>query len=378
MKRIFLTETQIKNILQESLSEILYHFTTLDNFKKIVSTDKIYLSESKASITDSYFSKNYPYYLSLTRSLSHKSGYPLYRNTKSVYEKQKVGKLAQISKSLNVRIEFDGRLLGTHFKGSPVNYHFKQNNKLNAQSFLKKQYIQNGHTEQDWKKNADDILVTARQDEDRLLSNKSYIEAVHKYITRVDILINLNGFSKMHSKKDLYFLLEDKNFGKYIYIYDDENYFNSYHNEKYINEEIIAGVLKRTNGKPLQQNNGVKKTKLTPNKVKLFAIFLQFIYIFKPSNFDEIFQTLVNLIDNVEFIPKIEGYENTKQILEKYFNVKYDTAYMQTAIVNSKKDLIHFKDAYNYIIEEIYKNAASANQNITHIRQLIPLVNNNF
>ena len=58
--------------------------------------------------------------------------------------------------------------------------------------------------------------------------------------------------------------------------------------------------------------------------------------------------------------------------------MRYDTAYMQTAIVNSKKDLIHFKDAYNYIIEEIYKNAASANQNITHIRQLIPLVNNNF
>ena len=103
-KRIFLSESQLRFIISESLTDYVYHFTTMSSLKYIVETNKMYLSNAFENSTDSFMSGvKYPYYLSLTRSFNDKFGYVGYMNKSKMGD----GEVNALSSSLNVRIEFD-------------------------------------------------------------------------------------------------------------------------------------------------------------------------------------------------------------------------------------------------------------------------------
>ena len=70
------------DILQESISKIVYHFTTLDALKNIIATNKINFSDAKSNQVDMACQpEGYNYYLSVTRQSSPLVGYPGMKNT---------------------------------------------------------------------------------------------------------------------------------------------------------------------------------------------------------------------------------------------------------------------------------------------------------
>lgn len=72
----------MKDILQESISKIVYHFTTLKALKNIIATNRINFSNAKANKVDMACQpEGYNYYLSVTRQSSPLVGYPGMKNT---------------------------------------------------------------------------------------------------------------------------------------------------------------------------------------------------------------------------------------------------------------------------------------------------------
>ena len=128
MKKIIcLTEQDISNIidevinniklpLDESLSSILYHFTTLKNLINIVKTDKLLLSSAFDSVGDSKLNANRNWYMSFTREKHSQRG----------YVGNRLSSHAPLSERYGVRLYFDGNELNQKYKGGPVNYHSQQ------------------------------------------------------------------------------------------------------------------------------------------------------------------------------------------------------------------------------------------------------------
>ena len=72
----------MKDILQERIKKIVYHFTTLEALKNIIATNRINFSDAKANQVDMACQpEGYNYYLSVTRQSSPLVGYPGMKNT---------------------------------------------------------------------------------------------------------------------------------------------------------------------------------------------------------------------------------------------------------------------------------------------------------
>jgi len=126
--------------LFEGLSPILFHSTHLNNFMKMLQTDKIRLSPTFTKGMESNHKHSYYLSTSRTRTGSYHLGDSRY----------------------SVLIEFDGRKLASKFTGEPMDYW--------GEDFRK---AKGGEYEQ----------------EDRLFSNEPYIDNFLRYVNRVDILL---------------------------------------------------------------------------------------------------------------------------------------------------------------------------------------------
>jgi hypothetical protein len=303
-KKIFLTENQLRYIIKESLTDDVYHFTNMASLKNIVETNKMFLSNSFENSTDSIMSGiKYPYYLSLTRSFNDKFGYVGYMNK----HKLNGDKSQALSSSLNVRIEFDGRMLNYNFKGSPVNYHWKENKRSKEQQALRQLYGD------EWDNVKDFQLVQIRQDEDRLLSKKPYISNVNKYIKRIDVCINMDGFSTRLTtefQNFLYSLLLNQNYQNKIFIYTNENDYNKRYRP--INDKIISSngnfanlfssnkissgdEYRRVYSKSKVVSNNKQNLGITPMKIKKVGMVARYIHIIDPScNINNLFEIFKN------------------------------------------------------------------------------------
>ena len=72
----------MKDILQEGVSKIVYHFTTLEALRNIIATNRINFSDAKSNQVDMACQpEGYNYYLSVTRQSSPLVGYPGMKNT---------------------------------------------------------------------------------------------------------------------------------------------------------------------------------------------------------------------------------------------------------------------------------------------------------
>lgn len=130
------------NILSESVSNIIYHRTSLNALLNILKNNKILLSSSIGTNADNYGKKLY--FLSFSRTKNLELGF---------------------SKNSIVTIEFDGNALNSKYKGKPIDYWQWPN--LNA-------------TEK----------ARSNEYEDRIFSNEPYLENLDKYITSIDIVIS--------------------------------------------------------------------------------------------------------------------------------------------------------------------------------------------
>lgn len=342
-------------ILNESLTDTVFHFTNMRNLYYIVRTNSIILSSSYENSGDSKLSYEYPYYLSLTRSFSSKMGYVAHKNSSNTYK----GKAKPLEDSLNVRIEFDGRLLNSKYKGTPVNYHWKENLKNKQQKELSRLLGDKWEEEKELK------LVTIRQDEDRLLSKEPTIEDITKYIKRIDITLSVNGFKEYDLNKiivNLYHIINNKNFTDKIFIYTDENTFNRYHNDNFINDKIKLEFNKlqnffnntdnqnsmfknRKNGISYkQQINSSSPREISDSKILQISRILKYIYLIDNTvNINDLFRDISNEL--LKYNCKFKRRE-IHQLLKNGFDT--------TNSENLGRAIDHLKDNFRFELRQIY------------------------
>lgn len=246
MKRINILEAQCK-LLTEGMSNILYHFTSLNHGYNICKDDKIYLQSAYAKDADNYDNKR-TFYLSCTRIRSSQFGYS-----------------KKFSKD-GVRIVLDGDALSTRYKGRQINYwgggtftdkfkYMQDVEKDRESSPINKAYTWELNR---WKKehpNASDEEIenwiahnfheggqhhVSNESEDRIFSYESVINDVHKYIKSVDVLLIdfENDPNKMAFAQSI--LYNTILGSKYVKIYDSEKEFNN-PNGKDANDKVEYG-----------------------------------------------------------------------------------------------------------------------------------------
>jgi hypothetical protein len=180
ISKIILEELQLLN---EVVTDIVYHYTNTHNAYKIINTNEFNLSAAMGgSGVETSLNRNKFFFFSLTRSKS--TGY-------------KVG---------DVRLKLDGRKLNQNYKSIPIDYW---------------QYSTNP---KDWSSNKEYInrMKTGFEDEDRIVSNKSEIPNAKNYILEVSIRIDKND--NLSFPKRLYLICKQNNIP--VFIFQNKNDFN--------------------------------------------------------------------------------------------------------------------------------------------------------
>jgi hypothetical protein len=167
-----------KSLLKEGITDEVYHFTSLENFIKIMNTNTFRFSDLLYDLSDVIHNtplKKYKYYMSLSRTGSIKTGYGNYQSDNS---------------NFIVRLKIDGRKLSQSYKGQPINYHnYGRKQKSSKKTSFRFEY------------------------EDRILSNKPTIENFSNYVLSVDIIKitnSSNNFLLDDDMKSLEYILKNK------------------------------------------------------------------------------------------------------------------------------------------------------------------------
>lgn len=140
--------------IDESLSQTIYHYTGIDTIIKILQTGKAHLSSSLGTDSDNYGTK--PFFLSTTRTPSLEVGYANSGGRQS-------------------RLVLDGGKLNHNFKGKPVDYWQRKDPNDPIYSGM--------HPEDKKHRQNRDFEY-----EDRIYSDKPYIENFIQYVKGIDIL----------------------------------------------------------------------------------------------------------------------------------------------------------------------------------------------
>lgn len=177
-KIVTIRENQLRRIfenvsrLNESLSERIFHFTSLKSGYEILKTNEMFCQSAFAGYGHDNFSRNKKFYISFSRN---KSPYEGFGSTKKY-----------------VRFEFDGKLLNQNFEGHPVNY-FMDNGLNNKYRY---QRLASGLS--DWY-NYEPLSSLPNGVEATKVKGKPYATASSPQY------IDLNGryFEKVHHKNDI-------------------------------------------------------------------------------------------------------------------------------------------------------------------------------
>lgn len=217
-----------KNIINESLTSIVYHFCDLKGLWGVCRDNAFYLTSSNTNKSDQRMSKKgnhvYPYYMCFSRTKSSQLGYALQRMVSS-----------QTWKSCTVRFEIDGEKLNHLYKAHPINYFIdNDDDKIHP-------YTRGMNPNVDYKQIARQQMM---EYEDRLLSTKPLIKNANQYIKRVDILIKPQALMDGRSAtiiSTLGYLLQNSEHinPNLITIYTDENAFNRMDSKQCVSKEFI-------------------------------------------------------------------------------------------------------------------------------------------
>ena len=176
--------TQIISLL-ESISDIVYHGTSLNKLFQIIKSDSFQLSAENATEADQIGKSNKRiFFMSLARNLS--SGY-LLRNWNPVI------------------LRIDGQKLSQKYKGGPVDYWGREFRKVDPKS---------------------------SEQEDRLWSPDAFIKPASKYIKDAHIMIEDKGNLLWRNKTTRQALLELHKKGIKTFLYDDRAAFTKLNTAK--------------------------------------------------------------------------------------------------------------------------------------------------
>lgn len=175
-----LIKEEINKFLLNEMSSLLYHVTDIPTLIKIMRYDTMKLSKTSDYIDrdiegvrdiNGMINGEYKYYLSFTRQPNMKFGYSQY----FLPMKGEEGGTFMPDNGA-VRIAFDGYMLANNFKGKPVDF-YSVERRTSDDSLRDSSYKGLNTGSQDAKV----------QNEDRLFSNRPYIDDISKYIISVDV-----------------------------------------------------------------------------------------------------------------------------------------------------------------------------------------------
>lgn len=201
-----------RSLLNEGVSETIYHFTSVPNAYKIVSQNAYMMQVSYAgSGEDDYGGKLF--YMSATRNKNTAMSYAHNYN----------------SRKSGARIELDGTALNQRFKGMSVDYWTPRDSTDEDPGLGKRSYYHDrrGDGFSDSKK--------AHQDneyEDRILSNEPMINDFMRYVKRIDVFC-IDG-DCLYFAKEMALLANGK-----CHIYDNIHDFN-YQTKTEITEKVLS------------------------------------------------------------------------------------------------------------------------------------------
>jgi len=226
--KIYITEKQKDKLflIQEGISDKLYHFTSINKVLKILKYNVIPLTTAIGGADAKYINKHNLFYLCCQRSKNCKVGFA-YSNAQKAYIKQGIKKIVS-----SIRIELDGyQLKADGYNGRPLDYWGEVNGKrseIGYDAFVKQipKYVGKLPTPQE----VLDIQKHNRyfEMEDRIESTKPFIKNASKYIKRIDIL-DVGGITLEYS--DCIHL--GKQIGIPVYVYKNIEDFNM-QNDKFV------------------------------------------------------------------------------------------------------------------------------------------------
>ena len=182
-----------RDILKENVTDIVYHFTTLEGLIYIINDDAF---ESKL------FGKNGMFKFSFTRQRSSEVGYGSYNNLASLHKEE-------MNRCL-VRLTIDGRELGYNYKSVPYDF-FGDSNPTYKEKMTK----------------GNETAYTRVESEDCVLSRNSTIPNALRYIMKIDILFRPNFHDEGRWFDEYYHELDELNeLGVNASVFFDENEFN--------------------------------------------------------------------------------------------------------------------------------------------------------
>lgn len=160
--KLIITESQFINLIEydsnkklnESVSDVVYHYTYAPNLVNILKTNTINLAPSYGISVDQSLNYNKLFSLSLTTARNSVTGY------------HSSGKNPDNAKG-KVRLQMDGRELNYNYKSKHVDY---------WQYPRTKEFTKNGGSYDEM--------------EERIISDKNYIPNANRYITAIEIFID--------------------------------------------------------------------------------------------------------------------------------------------------------------------------------------------
>lgn len=152
----------VERLLTEGLSKTLYHYTNIRNMIKIINSNKINLSSSLGTSADQFGIS--PFFLSTTRSPQVDIGFDSHMPNR-------------------YRLVLDGEKLGHRFKGFPVDYWQRRSPNV---------FDKHNMSPED---KAHRMKLDVEM-EDRVVSDKPYIEKFNQYIKEIEILTDKETIEK--------------------------------------------------------------------------------------------------------------------------------------------------------------------------------------
>lgn len=265
IKTIIVEELQSLN---EGLSDIIYHYTYLGNLMNILKTNKLNTSNNIGTTADAQKDKGRAFYFSTQRTKG-RTGYAY-------------------AHGANVALVLDGRKLMSRYKGFPTDY---WNWSMNPKDYSdKNSYIQ---------------ALQSKEMEDRIVTDKPYIENASDYI--MEIHINLTrGHTKKSELQRIQALAQQKQIP--IYFYDDEQSYQLQNKKSAKSLDAIETDFRDEDEEDYQRGNR-----------DFYWMFKELVpYIFYDTRYESQFwQLFKKFLDSQD---KINEFDSYKQEIDKRTN----------------------------------------------------------
>ena len=295
MKLIKIIKEELQ-LLNEGLSNILYHFTHIGNISNILTTNKLNTSSNLGTLSDAQKDKGRSFYFSTQRNKG-KSGYGYNTGGDAV-------------------LVLDGRKLMSKYKGFPTDYW--------NYSTSPKDY----HNQQDYIN-----ALRSKELEDRIVTNEPYIEPASDYIKEIHVDLSRPWYLKKSDAINIE--NKAKELGIPIYFYNDKNQYQLQNKTKALPLENINVEFqdeKHESYKSKHSNFYWMFKELMPYicfntkyESEFWQLFLKFLkFKNKENEFNKYKQEIDKCIQKINNFYNKQSYKHWYYIQDKYTSLMAD------------------------------------------------------